>query len=250
MSSPPGGSTDDALCRLAEDYATDGWLSAAQLLQIALSLSAMSLMGYVLCRNGCRRLVIHANFKIMVGNIMALYYMLCVTIVVMQVRFQVMYRTYQNPCDLLTPTWVTIATRGPCYVYIVGFPLWHLAITLERAWSTLRARTYEHEGVAYGICCAIAVWSFSILHTMYIVQLASQDPRFYEPNVYTTITTSTNADFLINTQYALMAVDFFTSSCDFVVIAVNKKNLRRGGGGKILSAEKMPLELKIVESKP
>ncbi|KAH7676026.1 hypothetical protein AAVH_42065, partial [Aphelenchoides avenae] len=69
----------------------------------------------------------------------------------------VAYFTYNDPCDLLIPIWASVVYRGISVLNGSCFPLWHLAITLERTWATVRANDYERSSASYGIVCAIVV---------------------------------------------------------------------------------------------
>lgn len=72
-------------------------------------------------------------------------------------RFQILYHTYEEPCDLLSPTWMTIATRGPMFLYVSALPMWHLALTSERVWATVKADKYEKSRPTYGIIASAVV---------------------------------------------------------------------------------------------
>lgn len=76
------------------------------------------------------------------------------------VPLKVLYLAYLDPCDLLVPVSIVVVVRGICYIYTTSFPLWHLAITLERCWATLRPSTYEHATAIYAhVCSVVVVWS-------------------------------------------------------------------------------------------
>lgn len=57
----------------------------------------------------------------------------------------------------MMPFWVTVVVRGPCLLYIAGYPLWHIAMTVERAWATLRVHQYEKISSSYGTVSASVV---------------------------------------------------------------------------------------------
>lgn len=73
--------------------------------------------------------------------------------------FQILYLTYMDPCELLISSWMSLTIRYFCYVYTTGFPVWHVAITMERAWATFRPQNYERRSSAYGIACSVLVVS-------------------------------------------------------------------------------------------
>lgn len=60
-------------------------------------------------------------------------------------------------CELMMPIWMTIVVRGPCLLYIAGYPLWHLAMTVERGWATLRIHEYEKISSSYGMISSLVV---------------------------------------------------------------------------------------------
>lgn len=76
----------------------------------------------------------------------------------MLLQFKVWLRPSADPCDLLVPSWVTVAVRGPFVLYFVAYPLLHFVMTAERGWATLRVHQYENVSVFYGVlsvCAAV-----------------------------------------------------------------------------------------------
>lgn len=68
-----------------------------------------------------------------------------------------MFHTYRDACDLVVPPWMIAIVRGATFTYASAFPLWHLALTLERLLATYRAKKYEATGVAFGIVASVLV---------------------------------------------------------------------------------------------
>ncbi|KAH7720343.1 hypothetical protein AAVH_12153 [Aphelenchoides avenae] len=144
------------ICEIARPFASDIWLSIGQVVQITLCLVTLVLAPFSLSKRKWRKVPVHINLKILFINVLILYVI-------------ILYRTFSDPCDLLTPSWVSVVVRGPMNTYIVGFPLWHLAITLERSWATYRADAYEKSSSRYGVFAAATVVStlrtkFALVH--------------------------------------------------------------------------------------
>lgn len=59
------------------------------------------------------------------------------------------------------PAWFVTVERGISFVYNISFPEWHLVISIERIWATLRPKEYENKGATYGIVAAIVVVTVS-----------------------------------------------------------------------------------------
>lgn len=57
----------------------------------------------------------------------------------------------------MIPAWESAVVRAPFYLYLHAFPLWHLAIAVERTWATLRAYDYEKASATYGMLCTLLV---------------------------------------------------------------------------------------------
>lgn len=68
-----------------------------------------------------------------------------------------MFHTYHDGCDLIVPPWMTVIVRGTTFTYATAFPMWHLALTLERLMATQRAKKYETTGVAFGMVASVLV---------------------------------------------------------------------------------------------
>ncbi|KAH7708497.1 hypothetical protein AAVH_24252, partial [Aphelenchoides avenae] len=58
------------------------------------------------------------------------------------------------PCDLLVPPLEIVIVRGVGYTYSISFPLWHLAVSVERSWATVRPSEYEKSGYVYAAIAA------------------------------------------------------------------------------------------------
>uniref|UniRef100_A0A1I8BPD4 G_PROTEIN_RECEP_F1_2 domain-containing protein n=1 Tax=Meloidogyne hapla TaxID=6305 RepID=A0A1I8BPD4_MELHA len=65
--------------------------------------------------------------------------------------------TYSDPCDCLTQVWVVYLFRMPSYLYLIGSPLFHLAIMIERVLATINVKIYENQGKKFGVICTIIV---------------------------------------------------------------------------------------------
>ncbi|KAH7721053.1 hypothetical protein AAVH_11520 [Aphelenchoides avenae] len=134
-----------------------------------------------------------------------------------------------EPCELMMPFWVTVVVRGPCLLYIAGYPLWHIAMTVERAWATLRVHQYEKISSSYGTVSASVVWLLSFAYAAYwggtYLQYACE--VFAEGTFFISLTAPTNADFLLISNYALLGVDLLTSLVDIALIYSNLQRLRK-----------------------
>lgn len=61
----------------------------------------------------------------------------------------------------------------------------------------------------------------------YVIALAFEDPEYHNGTTYLTLTTKTNAEFLINKQTTILGIDLVTSAVDYVLIRINRRKLNR-----------------------
>uniref|UniRef100_A0A1I8BQ33 G_PROTEIN_RECEP_F1_2 domain-containing protein n=1 Tax=Meloidogyne hapla TaxID=6305 RepID=A0A1I8BQ33_MELHA len=65
--------------------------------------------------------------------------------------------TYLTPCDCLIQVWLVYLIRIPFFIYIVGSPLFHFAIMIERVLATINVKIYENQGKIIGFISTIIV---------------------------------------------------------------------------------------------
>ncbi|KAH7715416.1 hypothetical protein AAVH_17188 [Aphelenchoides avenae] len=155
----------------------------------------------------------HNRLQILLANILASY--------------GIMFHTYRDGCDLVVPPWMIAIVRGSTFSYATAFPMWHLALTLERLMATQRAKKYETAGVAFGIVASILVWMMSTGHTSFIVWSAYQDVVFQTGSAYLTLTTKTSASVILVRTYSIIVLDCATLVLDGIIAAVNRRKLKR-----------------------
>ncbi|KAH7715028.1 hypothetical protein AAVH_17607 [Aphelenchoides avenae] len=117
--------------------------------------------------------------------------------------------------------------RFPTYIYGTGFPLWHLAMTVERLLSTVQADKYEYARPTFSIVCSALVWLTTVGHTAYHSWLALDDPQFRGKIVYATLSTATNVRFLTVTGQVMVGLDLSTMLLDGITVCLNRKLLKR-----------------------
>ncbi|KAH7715836.1 hypothetical protein AAVH_16749 [Aphelenchoides avenae] len=52
-----------------------------------------------------------------------------------------------------------VVVRGINFTYTYSFPMWHLAVSVERAWATVRPAEYEKSGRNYAVVASAVVVS-------------------------------------------------------------------------------------------
>lgn len=67
--------------------------------------------------------------------------------------------TYTDPCVLIRPAWFIALIKAWNYIYMISFPMSHMAVTVERIRATARPMEYERTGIAYGVASCIVVVS-------------------------------------------------------------------------------------------
>ncbi|KAH7694963.1 hypothetical protein AAVH_37984, partial [Aphelenchoides avenae] len=147
-------------CELALGFAQDTLLNVALLGQLILCLITLALLCIIAARKQYRRIVVHTNFKVLFVNVAVLCGLVSVFTGIWVLRFQIS-RLKLEPggggCSLLVPVQFSIMVRVPTYIYGTGFPLWHVAMTVERLLSTMQAAKYEHARPSYSIACSVIV---------------------------------------------------------------------------------------------
>ncbi|KAH7700486.1 hypothetical protein AAVH_32393, partial [Aphelenchoides avenae] len=128
---------------------------------------------------------------------------------------------YSNPCDLLVPPWAIAAAKLFTYSYVTGFPIWHLAVTLERILATRWADKYEALGPCFGIAASFVVWALSYGHTAYLIYVAYQDPVFRSGTPFVGLSTKNNLEQLRWRGYILIALDVGTLMVDAATAYAN-----------------------------
>uniref|UniRef100_A0A1I8BQ38 G_PROTEIN_RECEP_F1_2 domain-containing protein n=1 Tax=Meloidogyne hapla TaxID=6305 RepID=A0A1I8BQ38_MELHA len=97
--------------------------------------------------------------------------------------------TYSDPCECLTQVWIVYMIRIPSYLYVVGSPLFHFAIMIERVLATVYVKIYENQGKKIAIISTIIMWSLLAIFLLFIYLTNSMDAEtFGHPMVYITIT--------------------------------------------------------------
>lgn len=84
--------------------------------------------------------------------------------------FQITYYTHSDgadPCRLMLRSWMSATIRGVCYVYLLGYSLGHVTVTVERTWATLKPSNYENVRPLYGRIAAamVVIFAFYSLDT-------------------------------------------------------------------------------------
>ncbi|KAH7721699.1 hypothetical protein AAVH_10777 [Aphelenchoides avenae] len=162
-------------------------------------------------------------------SIMIMYSIASVNFLVAYSRNAFLYFTYANPCDLLIPVWMNVVVRGIGYVYVYSFPLWHLALSIERVWATLQPHKYESSGVGYGVLTSVTVWVYSLTYFIYgfgFIYLAFQDDQFRKETPFLTLDTKTNAIFKLISNYLNVGLDVGSVVIDLVTAVVNKRRIK------------------------
>ncbi|KAH7710227.1 hypothetical protein AAVH_22468 [Aphelenchoides avenae] len=166
---------------------------------------------------------------------MVMYSIASVNFLLAYTRNAFLYFTYAEPCDLLIPVWMNVVVRGIGYVYVYSFPLWHLALSIERAWATLQPHNYESSGVLYGVVASAIVWTYSVTYVGFFVYLALQDEQFRTETPFLTLDTKTNAMFKLVSNYLNIGLDIGSVIIDVVTAAANNRRIKAKFPGYSLS---------------
>ncbi|KAH7680058.1 hypothetical protein AAVH_41571, partial [Aphelenchoides avenae] len=222
---PESGTMNESdRCSEAHYYAHDAWLRIVNLLLVLLSMIVLVMVIILFHKLRHKALPFHANLKVIFINVLVLYVSVSIVVVAAFTRLQLNYFIYSHSCESLTiPTWMSIAVRGPLYLYVASFPLWHLVLTIERLVATTKADRYEASRPVYGVAASCAVWATLIAYTVYIVRLAMEDEGFGNGTHYYLLTTETNAWVVITAQWLFLAIDLTTFFADVSLIFVNRR---------------------------
>ncbi|KAL7076320.1 hypothetical protein ACQ4LE_004239 [Meloidogyne hapla] len=114
--------------------------------------------------------------------------------------------------------------RIPSYLYVVGSPLFHFAIMIERVLATVYVKIYENQGKKIAIISTIIMWSLLAIFLLFIYLTNSMDAEtFGHPMVYITITSIYNAGFSLILHYFLLFLVLCISFADYFLFRLNKK---------------------------
>ncbi|KAH7721206.1 hypothetical protein AAVH_11300 [Aphelenchoides avenae] len=220
-------SANVTVCEVAVQFAQDGVLKAAMVLDILLCITTLVLTIVVVRMPEFRKMPVHPNLKVLLGYMFASYLLVSVNLISSQGRYLIRFLTYSDPCSLVEPAWLIVIVRGITYSYTTSFPLWHLALTVERILATHLAAQYERSGKTFGVLASVVVFTLSFGHTAYLVFLAFEDPGFHNGAAFSGLATSTNIDQMRFRSYALIAIDVGTLLIDAGTALANKYRMRR-----------------------
>ncbi|KAI1702191.1 serpentine type 7TM GPCR receptor class ab chemoreceptor domain-containing protein [Ditylenchus destructor] len=199
-------------------------LSLAQMGQLILSSVTLLLLIFAVWTFKRNKFALHYNFMLLITNIIILYVLHSVALIAVQLRYAIPVIFNYEPCELLSPTWMNILFRLPCYVYTTAYVLFHFALTTERARATIFARRYEREGSNYAVFCIIIVWVLTAVINGFMLVLAWNDPKFHQPTLHIVLTTDSNSTYLIFTHFFFVAVIVVTAILDYFLLYTNRKN--------------------------
>uniref|UniRef100_A0AC34QTX5 Uncharacterized protein n=1 Tax=Panagrolaimus sp. JU765 TaxID=591449 RepID=A0AC34QTX5_9BILA len=211
-------------CTVAMLYATSIWISIIQIVDILLSAAAIVL--FVLNVFSYKKLknVFHFNFKINMISAAFLAFLLNSTLLAAHLRNQLVYRTFQNPCDLMMVTWVVLIVRVPGFIYVVGATLVHFCCFVERALATCYVRHYEMTGTWLGWLATFFTWST----TLFVNYWLYYTEDFFALKTYAGSTSQFSGPKLLIVHYVILFVDLAVLFGDLNLFLINKKqkNLR------------------------
>ncbi|KAH7725040.1 CBN-SRB-15 protein [Aphelenchoides avenae] len=220
-------SVNVSVCAEAEGYAYDAVLKLVLMPDVIISISTLALLVALVKKPEFRSMPVHPNLKILLANVLVSYAMLSTILAVGLSRVLIMFHTYRESCDLVVPPWLTAIVRGASFSYSSAFPMWHLALTLERLMATQRAKKYETTGVVFGIIASVLVWTISTGHTSFIVWTAYQDEGFRTGSAYLTLYTRTSSSLITVRTYTIIVLDCGTLVLDGIIAVVNRRILKR-----------------------
>ncbi|CAK5033784.1 unnamed protein product [Meloidogyne enterolobii] len=79
-------------------------------------------------------------------NIVIIIFINTITQFANSLRYILLVFIYTNPCQLLTPLWLTSILVGSLYLQQICYPSLHFCVMLERLRATLFLDKYENEG--------------------------------------------------------------------------------------------------------
>ncbi|KAI1703373.1 serpentine type 7TM GPCR receptor class ab chemoreceptor domain-containing protein [Ditylenchus destructor] len=212
------------LCLTAKQMHEDLQLSLAQLGQLILSSVTLLLLIFSVWTFKRNKFALHYNFMLLITNIIILYVLHSVTLIAIELRYQIPVIFNYDPCDLLSPTWMNVLFRLPCYVYTTAYVLFHFALTTERARATIFAKRYEREGSNYAVFSMVIVWILTAVINGFMLILAWNDPKFHKPTLHIVLTTDSNSTYLIFTHFFFVTVIIITAILDYFLLYTNRKN--------------------------
>ncbi|KAH7704101.1 hypothetical protein AAVH_28720, partial [Aphelenchoides avenae] len=141
------------------------------------------------------------------------------------------YLAYSDPCSLIRPAWFIVVVRMWNYIYMISFPLHHIAVSFERIWATTRPSEYEKTGRAYGITCCIIVWMLTLGYVAYLVQGAFQHEAFQYGSPVITLTTNTNVGMVQTASTVIVCLALVSLAMDGVIGVINRRYIGRVSPG-------------------
>ncbi|KAI1701278.1 serpentine type 7TM GPCR receptor class ab chemoreceptor domain-containing protein [Ditylenchus destructor] len=211
------------LCATAKALRFHAAVIFSEIVQIILALVTLILLLAAILSYKKYRISLHPNLMLLFANLIFLYAYQYIFIVIVQGRHQLLVYFSSNPCDLLTPAWLSVVLRVPGYVYVRAFIFSHFALATERARATIFARHYEKEGASYPLICIVIIWILTTLETSYVVVQALRDPTFWQPLVQVSLTAETNATFQIYMNFFGLALLIITAIMDYLLLVENRK---------------------------
>jgi len=207
------------VCPIAVLYAESTLMSIIQLTDIFLS--TISIVLFIFNVVGFKKIktTVHFNFKINIVNAAILGLLHAVFMLITQLRNQIMYRIYKDPCELLVPTWIVLILRGPGFIYVFGMPIVHFCAFAERALATFFVKKYEAIGNWLGWIFTSFTWTTTLLVNYYIFR----DEDFLARKTYLGVTSENSAPKILKMHLLVLFFDFVTTLGDIGLYGINKK---------------------------
>ncbi|KAL3118836.1 hypothetical protein niasHT_008183 [Heterodera trifolii] len=197
-------------------------LTWAQLLIVFAIFGFISALKFFYLRS---KITIHGNFMILFANIVFIHLINAFFWGASIVRYKFLTYIYSSNCELLTPVWLAFLLGSPSYIYLVAYSGIHFSIMAERFRATVFARNYENERFTFGWICVLISWSVSFVYMFCVIFTALMDTdAFAKPLGLISLTSkSYNAQGIVCSYYAILALLIITAIGDVWVMRINKR---------------------------